>query len=173
MRNVIAACALAVACFGCKKDQPETTTPAASSSTPAAPTTVLLATYGANSGVTDNVRNECTLEHKVAEYIVEAAPGASVGAAGTPGRVLAVEITTVIGAGGGAWSGAKSLELTGTLTENGAPIGTFRGRRSTSGGAFGGYKGTCTLLHRDAKALGQDIAGWLAAPTMNALLGEL
>ena len=41
------------------------------------------------------------------------------------------------------------------------------------GGAFGGYKGTCSILGRCIKTLGSDIAKWLANPTMDAKLGNV
>ena len=40
------------------------------------------------------------------------------------------------------------------------------------GGAFGGFKGTCSILGRCIKAIGADIAKWLANPTMDAMLGN-
>jgi len=155
---------------GCKKDSADTAVP---SGQPIPATTILPATYADTSGATDNVKSECQLEEKLAAYIVEAAPGSSLGSSAGAGRVLQVQIATVIGAGGGAWSGNKTLEVSGTLTDGPTTLGTFRGRRSTGGGAWGGYKGTCSLLQRDAKALGSDIADWLAAPSMDAKLGEL
>ena len=90
----------------------------------------------------------------------------------TEGRVLHVEISSVVGPQGGAWSGAKSVTVEGKLTENGEVIGTFKGNRYSGGGAFGGYKGTCSILGRCAKTLGSDIAKWLAKPTMDARLGN-
>ncbi len=90
----------------------------------------------------------------------------------TEGRVLHIEIVNVIGTGGGAWSGAKSVTVEGKLTENGEVIGTFTSSRYSGGGAFGGYKGTCSILGRCIKAMGSDIAKWLANPTMDAKLGD-
>lgn len=155
----------------CNKDSAETEVPSSSSQIP--PTTILEPTFAENSGVTENVLLECNLQEKVPAYIVQAAPSMSTGDSTEEGQVLALEITQVIAPGGGAWTGPKSLMLAGILTANNQVIGTFEARRSTSGGAFGGYKGTCSFLMRNAKTLGKDIAGFLANPSMNARLGEL
>jgi hypothetical protein len=41
------------------------------------------------------------------------------------------------------------------------------------GGAFGGFKGNCSVLGRTVRALGEDIAGWLAQPGKDGMLGDL
>jgi hypothetical protein len=138
-----------------------------------------LALYEKGMPVPDAVRAECGLEGKVVEFVQTAAArnfdkvvlvpdGAKAGA----GQSLAMKITGITGTAGGAWSGAKFLTIDGTLRENGKVIGTFRATRASGGGAFGGYKGTCSILGRCAKTLGDDVAKWLAAPTMNAKLGD-
>ena len=93
--------------------------------------------------------------------------------AGLKAKGLDIEIVAMMGAGGGMWSGPKQMTVVGTLTEGGAVVGTFRARRTTTGGAWGGYKGTCSLLGRVGKALAKDIGDWLRAPTNDARLGEL
>jgi hypothetical protein len=40
------------------------------------------------------------------------------------------------------------------------------------GGAFAGFKGSCSVLGRTVEALGEDIGGWLAAPRDGASLGD-
>lgn len=138
-----------------------------------------LALYEKGLPVPDAVRAECGLEGKVVELVQAAAArnfdkvvlvpdGSKSGA----GQSLAMKITGITGTAGGAWSGAKFLTIDGTLRENGKVIGTFRATRLSGGGAFGGYKGTCSILGRCAKALSDDVAKWLAAPTMNAKLGD-
>ncbi len=39
-------------------------------------------------------------------------------------------------------------------------------------GAFGGFKGTCSILGRCIEALGKDIATWLKDPEMDSQLGD-
>lgn len=130
------------------------------------------ASYAETAGVTDDVKAECELEMSVPQWIAENAPGASPGVAGDANRVLAIEITHMMGAGGGAWSGPKQLVVSGTLTENGTTIGTFQGRRTTGGGMYAKFKTTCSMLSTCGEELGEDIGVWLQNPTMDAKLGE-
>ncbi len=129
------------------------------------------------SGVTDNVRKECTLQTRLPGFIKDFAKGMKIVLAddvseSTEGRVLHLTITNVIGPGGGAWSGSKSVTVKGELTENGEVLGSFIAGRYSGGGAFGGYKGTCSILGRCIKTIGKDIALWLKNPTMDARLGN-
>ena len=38
---------------------------------------------------------------------------------------------------------------------------------------YGGFKGTCSILDTCIEELGEDIAEWLLAPSMDGRLGEL
>lgn len=134
--------------------------------------------FANDSGATGKVKAECTLETRLPQFIAEAArrgvdvivgPAPEEGAAG---KFLYIEFIHVLGAGGGAWSGPKSVTVTGELIENGEVIGSFTASRYSTGGAFGGYKGTCSILGRCIKAMGKDIAAWLRSPTMDAQLGD-
>lgn len=124
--------------------------------------------------VPDAVRAECNLETKIPAYVREAVSGQFkiVDAEGGRGKTLTMKITGVLGVGGGAWSGPKSVTVEGTLKEGGKVVGTFRALRYSGGGAFGAYKGTCSILDRCAKTLAKDIARWLNTPSMNARLGD-
>lgn len=138
------------------------------------PATVIPAVvFAGDSGVTDDVKAECGLERRIPAWIADNAPGATPGAANGAGRVLTLEITGIMGAGGGAWSGPKQIRMSGTLADNGQVIGTFKARRTTTGGMWGGYKGTCSMLEICGEELGEDVGAWLQNPTMDARLGEL
>ncbi|ODB99622.1 hypothetical protein A3197_11885 [Candidatus Thiodiazotropha endoloripes] len=136
--------------------------------------------YGKNSNVPEKVKAECTLDTKLPAYIrtfaaeTDIAVNLKDGAVSkkAKGRVLNVEFSNVVGAGGGAWSGAKFVAVKGELFENGKKIGSFNGRRTSGGGFFGAYKGTCKILDRCVKALGKDIALWMIDPSMDAMIGE-
>lgn len=134
--------------------------------------------FADSSGATGNVKAECRLESRLPQFIAEAARRGvkvTVGPApkeGAEGKFLYIEIVNVVGPGGGAWSGPKSVTVKGEVVENGETIGSFVASRYSTGGAFGGYKGTCSILGRCIKALGKDIAGWLKSPTMDAALGD-
>jgi len=137
------------------------------------------AKYDKDSGVNDKVKQECALDEKIPHFVQENAkgkfdvtPSKTLGDAGNS-KALSLTIINVVGGAGGAWSGPKIVTLQGPLKEQGKVVGTFTARRSSSGGAWGGYKGTCSIFGRDAETLGKDVAAWLAAPTMDAKLGEL
>ena len=137
------------------------------------------APYTKGLNVPEAVRTECALEQKVPQYVEEYAKKgfdkvvlADTVSAKTAGKVLSMKITDITGTGGGAWSGPKHVSVEGTLWQDGKVVGTFRASRFSSGGAFGGYKGTCAILGRCIKALGKDVATWAEAPSMNAALGD-
>ncbi len=136
-----------------------------------------VATYAKDAAVSGAVRRECDLESKVPLFVKKYARGGveyvDNAAAVKNGKVLVIKITDVIGAGGGAWSGSKSLTIRGVLKDNGKEVADFHARRISGGGAFGGFKGTCSILGRNAKALGKDVALWLRNPAPGAKLGDL
>jgi hypothetical protein len=86
--------------------------------------------------------------------------------------VLELTISQVHAPGGGAFSGAKSMTVKGVLRDNGKEIGSFTATRYSGGGVFGGYKGTCAIVGRCAKAIGKDIAQWLEDPKKGSELGD-
>ena len=152
----------------------------ASSAVAADADTVLVAEvvpFSEDSNAGDKVKAECKLETKLTSFLKQYAKNPTVTLTSDPiveseGKVLTLEIIHVLGPGGGAWSGTKSVTAKGELRQDGKVIGTFRSARLSGGGAFGGYKGTCSILGRCVKKMGSDIATWLANPTMDALLGD-
>lgn len=137
--------------------------------------------YGNDSRVPDKVRKECVIDKQLPEFIETYAGKNNIavvqkeGAVSSKekGKVLVVEFSDVMGSAGGVFSGAKAVSVEGVLYENGKKIGSFKGRRTSGGGAVFGYKGTCSILGRCVKTLGKDISDWLVKPTMNARLGEM
>jgi hypothetical protein len=130
--------------------------------------------------IAGNIKRECELGDKLSHYIAEfgragghevrfVAPDAKPG----NGRFLAVEIRDAVSTGNAFIGHRKSTTVRGKLYDGGKVIGSFRGRRDSMGGAFGGYKGSCSVLGRTVKALGKDIAEWMTAPSMDADLGDL
>ena len=134
--------------------------------------------FAEGSGASSDVKATCTLDTRLPEFIAAAARrGVKVVISADTGeemegKVLYIEITHVLGTGGGAWSGSKSVAVRGELKENGEVIGSFTAARYSGGGAFGGFKGTCAILGRCIQSLGKDIAAWLKSPTMHAMLGN-
>lgn len=130
--------------------------------------------FSEGSGASDAVKSECQLETKVPAFLAQFSKSVELvdGSLGSAGRVLELSISEVHAPGGGAFSGAKSMSVTGTLRQDGKKIGSFTARRYSGGGVFGGYKGTCGIVGRCAKAIGKDISRWLENPQMDSKLGD-
>lgn len=136
--------------------------------------------YAEGATIAGAVRRECQLGEKLSTFIQEygrekgvavvLAPEVS---ASTSGRALVLEIADAQ-ADGNAFLGHHTYTtVKGKLYQDGTQIGNFTGRRNSMGGAFGGFKGNCSVLGRTVRALGEDIAGWLVQPDKDALLGDL
>lgn len=130
--------------------------------------------FASGSNATDAVRRECKLEERIPAYLVQYDPSVTLvdNVKSAKGRTLHLEISDVYAPGGGGMTGLKRVVVTGKLYENGKLIGSFRDQRTSTGGYWGGYKGTCGILQRCAKAIGKDIATWLKNPTKDASIGE-
>jgi hypothetical protein len=121
-----------------------------------------------SAGATAAVQNECQLQTLVPQAVQQAGADVTlVDAAAKGGRWLELSISEVHAPGGGPFSGPKWMTVTGTLRDRGKVIGSFRAKRVTTG-----VRSTCGSLAKVATVIGQDIAGWLAAPSMNAEIGD-
>lgn len=87
------------------------------------------------------------------------------------GRILVVEITDAISAGNAFIGHRKQVNVKGRLLEDGKEVASFVGSRSSMGGAFGGFKGSCAVLGRCLETLSKDISTWLRNPS-NTRIGE-
>ncbi|MEE9608383.1 MAG: hypothetical protein V3U03_11650 [Myxococcota bacterium] len=130
--------------------------------------------FADGSGASDKVKSECRLESRVPEFLSKFAGDVELveGRPGNQGRVLEMSITHVHAPSGGAFSGPKILTVKGRLLEDGKEISNFTATRYSGGGVFGGYKGTCSIVGRCAKAIGKDISKWLQNPAKDAHLGD-
>jgi len=132
--------------------------------------------FASTAQVPAAVRDQCQLQTKVPDFLSQSAGGRVELVDGAlnrkVGRVLEMEIIEVHSPGGGSFSGPKWLTVKGELYDRGKQIGSFRAKRYTTGGAFALFKGTCAIIGRCTKTLGQDIATWLASPTATAELGD-
>lgn len=78
------------------------------------------------------------------------------------GKNLLIEITDAQAENaGGLVAFGKSMTIEAKLYENGELIDTYKGTRKSNGGMFGNFKGYCSVLERNAKALGNDVGNWL------------
>ena len=132
--------------------------------------------FAEGSGASPAVMNECQLETKLPGFI-KSYGKKNVTVTTDPleeaeGKVLFIEFTHILGTGGGGWSGPKTVSVRGELRDGEEVTGSFTATRYSTGGAFGGFKGTCSILGRCVKTLGRDIANWIKNPTMDAHLGD-
>jgi hypothetical protein len=136
--------------------------------------------YAADNDIAGAIKRECPLGDQLADFIIDYAKDEHVEVkrvdktdATMPGRVLVVEITDSISRGNAFLGHHKATRVRGALYQDGQKIGSFTGERDSMGGAFAGFKGSCSVLGRTVKALGSDIAQWLSAPSDGAQLGDL
>jgi hypothetical protein len=136
--------------------------------------------FASRGEVRDAVLDECRLQEKLQQFITEFSATRNITIEpsngpvdGASGKVLVVEITDVYAPGGGAYSGGKAVTIEGELTENGASLGSLRARRISGGGAFAVFKGTCDILGRDVRTLGDDVSQFLVDPGENVRMGNL
>ncbi|MCK5354630.1 MAG: hypothetical protein KAJ63_05895 [Methyloprofundus sp.] len=130
--------------------------------------------------VSDAVLNECKLLTKLPEFVQSYAQDQyadiQIQSSASNADVLNIKIVGISYDKKNVWSGRGAhqwVAIQGSLLKNGNKIASFDARRSSMGGFFGGYKGTCSLLGRCVKTLGKDIAGWLKNPIDGAKLGNM
>ena len=131
--------------------------------------------FSDDSGASENVKRECDLQGRLPKYVKDYAKKHTKVEITTndldsvEGKVLYLTFDHVYAPGGGGYSGAKSVSVEGELKENGEVIGSFTVDRAA---LFAMTPGTCAMLKRAAKKLGEDIGLWLAAPEMDSMLGD-
>jgi hypothetical protein len=122
--------------------------------------------YGA--AVADNIKAECGLPQSQTEAVLKqlAAAGlpaqaASSDAVPATGRFLQLRIEAAI-SGGNAFTGhRKHVTTSAHLFEDGVEIAQTTQSRDSTGGVFGGYKNSCSVLRRCVNTLGKDVAAWV------------
>ena len=133
--------------------------------------TVTHAAYADGSDAPAEVKQKCKFDQKVAKSTHEAAPGSSL-SSGSSSKVLSMEIVAMRGIDP-TYTGDRSVIVRGRLEDNGVEVGSFRIKRSASGGVFSGLSGVCRSLDEIADIMGEDIAEWLGDdPQPGADLGE-
>lgn len=148
----------------------------------AAPVTIARSVpYGADAEIARKVREECTeLNTQLSAYTQQfarefnvALEVADAAAPREAGRVLVMQIDEAVSMGNAFIGHQKYSRISGALYEDGEQIAAFRARRNSMGGAFAGYKGSCSVLGRTMRALGRDVAEWLRNPEDGARLGDM
>lgn len=119
------------------------------------------------------VLTECQLPQQGAELLEAAARAAGINVlrddravTAGKGRAFQVEIVTVVSAGNPFIGHRKQVTVRGRLLEDGKEIANFQGTRSSMGGAFGGFKGSCSVLGRCLETLAKDMTLWLQGQAM-------
>lgn len=136
--------------------------------------------FSEDSKVPGNVKKECKLGQKLANFIRDYGEDYDVPVKFEGDKELpagAVKLTLAITdavAGGNAITGhRKFVSVMGSIPgADGADV-TFEALRVSGGGMFGAFKGNCAVLGRTTKPLGKDIAKWLRKPKNGAELGDL
>lgn len=82
------------------------------------------------------------------------------------GKNVILTITDATSSGSAGFAHHKTMKVRAELFENGELVDTYNGFRSSKGGFFGGFKGSCSVLGRCAKTLGSDISKWLKKVSM-------
>lgn len=138
---------------------------------------VVPATLDASAPIAEGVRQQCAVESNMGSQIFQRVsvryPGSEQVQDANDAQdriVLKTTILSVLGAGGGAWSGSKSITIRADVLQKAKVIGTTTLSRQSGGGVLGGVSGTCPIMHRIAVALGRDVAAWLPAALMVAKL---
>jgi len=79
----------------------------------------------------------------------------------TKGTSIKLQITNAVSAGNAFMGHSKSVAILAELYKDGKLIDTYTASRDSGGGFAGGFKGSCSVLHRCVNTLGSDVAKWL------------
>ncbi|MCS4234290.1 hypothetical protein [Stenotrophomonas sp. BIGb0135] len=135
--------------------------------------------FSESAYIADNIKTECRMGAQLASALGSSAPAHgnrivfdSAPVSPGSGRVLQLELVEAQSAGNAFSGHFKSATARGVLFQDGQKVAAVTARRTSRGGAFGGFKGSCDVLERVVTAIGGDLAEWLANPTDNARLGD-
>ena len=136
-----------------------------------------LASYAPDSPIAQNIKTECTLDKQVMDFIQQYATknGQKVEIKNNiaPNEIeLKITIMDAVSSGNAFIGHRKYTKISGALIQNNKTLSSFTGSRISGGGAFGGYKGSCSVLGRTVDTLGKDVSSWLSNPIDNARLGD-
>ncbi|SDI70724.1 hypothetical protein SAMN04487926_12262 [Paraburkholderia steynii] len=130
-------------------------------------------TYAPDASVVEQVRNECHIEDMLTRHVGDVLRKLNKGGDGTvasqagssDARILRLQITHVMGVGGGAWSGPKATTVSADLLEGEKVVRHARINRWSVGGVWGGFKGTCSILDRTTVFIAKDLYRWVRDPS--------
>ncbi|MBV8158042.1 MAG: hypothetical protein JO278_10310 [Dyella sp.] len=130
-------------------------------------------TYAPGAEVVEQVRTECRIEDMLANRVGDILRKRNKGSPGTidagadprGAQVLKLQISHVLGIGGGAWTGPKAITVMADLVEDGKVVRHTKVNRWSVGGFWGAFKGTCSILDRSAIVIAKDMARWVRDPS--------
>lgn len=135
--------------------------------------------YAKGVMVAANIKKECNLNTQLSDFIVaySADKGITVlqqdeVSQNSDGQALVVEITRAVSSGNAFTGHRKITSIKGSLFDNGEKQASFTAARTSRGGLFAGFKGSCSVLGRTVKVLGKDISSWLQEPVDGVHLGD-
>ena len=119
--------------------------------------------------IPSNIRKECTeLGTNLSEFTLSYLEKYGFSASLSPdinkddsGKNLILQINNVV-SGGNAFVGhRKTVSIEAELYEDGELVDSYEATRNSGGGFGAGFKGSCTVLYRCVKTLGNDVAKWI------------
>lgn len=130
-------------------------------------------TYAPGAEVVERVKAECRIEDMLATRVGDILRRRNKGGTGTVAtgadangsQVLRLQISHVLGIGGGAWTGPKAITVNAELVEDGKVVRNTKVNRWSIGGFWGAFKGTCSILDRSAIVIAKDMARWVRDPS--------
>jgi len=133
--------------------------------------------YAKNSRVSHAIKNECNIQSQITEYTKSYSEGNDLNvtiddAPSSSDMVVKTTITNAVSRGNAFLGHRKYISIKSELYKNGKLLSTMHAARQSGGGFMGGFKGSCAVLGRSAKALGKDVANWLKNPIDNAYIGN-
>ena len=133
--------------------------------------------FAPRSRVASNIKTECTLPKALADSIVEYSANSGVNVVFKnhikPNELeLKVQIEEAISAGNAAIGHNKFVVISGGVVKGKTKYYSFDAARRSGGGYWGAYRSSCSVLGRIARALGKDVAHWLANPYDKAMMGD-
>jgi len=177
MKKILITVFLAITIAGCGVGNPKKASVAIDPAT--AIKIQKLIPFAKGTPIAANIINDCNLDKQLSEFIHAYAVGEGVGmirnnvvSKETKGKVLVVAITNAVSSGNAFIGHRKYTSIKGTLYDNGEKGASFTAARLSGGGAFSGFKSSCSVLGRTVKVLGHDVMLWLKNPSDGAHLGD-
>jgi hypothetical protein len=87
---------------------------------------------------------------------------------GAKGNNLVIEILNAVSKGNAFIGHQKFILIHASLYKDGRLVDDIKLQRDSSGGFAAGFKGSCSVLGRCAKAIGKDLSLWLAKYNTNS-----